>query len=208
MLITDYFDLVVFVFGCVVPRTVSQFFTCDMLTFIYIFFRVCVRTAFKGYRLPTSWKKHTGTGSSSPKRALCSGVVGSSSLPLQALYCPIWISSMGNLGCFSRGKARWDRVTPPNLRCMLSVLVFHNPSHSDMDYRISNVHTDVNACDCTRGCTGTRISLHWKWNLGEKYLLAPGNRTCVSGVPVRYSTNWATSLPLYLVLKNLECVYT
>ena len=42
-----------------------------------------VRTAFKGYRLPTSCKKHTGTGSSSPKRARCSGVVRSSSLPLQ-----------------------------------------------------------------------------------------------------------------------------
>ena len=24
-----------------------------------------------------------------------------------------------------------------------------------MDYRIFNVHTDVNACDCTRGCTDT-----------------------------------------------------
>ena len=44
------------------------------------------RTAFKGYCLPTSCKKHTGTGSSSPKRARCSGVVGSSSLPLQARF--------------------------------------------------------------------------------------------------------------------------
>ena len=24
-----------------------------------------------------------------------------------------------------------------------------------MDYRIFNVRTDVNACDCTRGCTDT-----------------------------------------------------
>ena len=24
-----------------------------------------------------------------------------------------------------------------------------------MDYRIFNVHTDVNACDCTQGCTDT-----------------------------------------------------
>ena len=30
------------------------------------------------------------------------------------------------------------------------------PPNSDMDYRIFNVHTDVNAYDCTRGCTDTR----------------------------------------------------
>ena len=33
---------------------------------------------------------------------------------------------------------------------------FHNPPKSDMDYGIFNVRTDVNACGCTQGCTGTR----------------------------------------------------
>ena len=28
---------------------------------------------------------------------------------------------------------------------------FYNPPNSDMDYRIFDVHTDVDACDCTRG---------------------------------------------------------
>ena len=28
---------------------------------------------------------------------------------------------------------------------------FHNPSNSEMGYRIFNEHTDVNACSCTRG---------------------------------------------------------
>ena len=32
---------------------------------------------------------------------------------------------------------------------------FHNPSNSDMDYRIFNLRTNVNACDCTRQCTDT-----------------------------------------------------
>ena len=32
--------------------------------------------------------------------------------------------------------------------------VSHIPPNSDMDYRIFNVHTDVNACDCTRGLYG------------------------------------------------------
>ena len=59
-----------------------------------------------------------------------------------------------------------------------------------MDYGIFNVHTDVNACDCTLGCTDK--CLHWKLTLGEKSLAAPGNRTSVGGVPVRRFTNWAT----------------
>ena len=55
-----------------------------------------------------------------------------------------------------------------------------------MDYRIFNVRTDINACDCTRGCMDTRKRrFHWKFTLLEKSLAAPGNRTCVSGVTVR-----------------------
>ena len=30
---------------------------------------------------------------------------------------------------------------------------FHNPPNSDMDHSIFNVHTDVNGCNCTLGCT-------------------------------------------------------
>ena len=56
-----------------------------LLPLLLFFFLVC-ETAFKGYCLPTSCKKHTGTGSSSPKRAHCSGVVRSSFLPLQAHF--------------------------------------------------------------------------------------------------------------------------
>ena len=33
----------------------------------------------------------------------------------------------------------------------------------------------------------------WLWE--KKSLAALGNRTCLSSVPVRHSTNWATSLP-------------
>ena len=57
------------------------------------------------------------------------------------------------------GKASCDWVTLPNPQCMLGVLLFPNPLNSDMDYGIFNVHTDVNACDCTWGCTDTvRVS--------------------------------------------------
>ena len=37
-----------------------------------------------------------------------------------------------------------------------------------MDYRISNVHTDVYACDCTRGYTGTRKRVCSESSLREK----------------------------------------
>ena len=44
---------------------------------------------------------------------------------------------------------------------------FHNPPNSDVVYRIFNVRTAVDACDCTRGCTDTRMrvcaeSLRWE----------------------------------------------
>ena len=37
---------------------------------------------------------------------------------------------------------------------------FQNPPNSDMDNRIFNVRTDVNACDCTRRCTDTVREAH------------------------------------------------
>ena len=54
-----------------------------------------------------------------------------------------------------------------------------------------------------------------KLTLGEKSLAAPGNRTCLNGVLVRCSTNWATSpsttwifawgpIKSFLVLKQLD----
>ena len=64
-----------------------------------------------------------------------------------------------------------------------------------MDYRIFNLHTDVNACDCTLGIwTPKEYTL--KVTLGRKSLVTPGRWTCVSGMMVRCSTNWATSPPV------------
>ena len=65
-----------------------------------------------------------------------------------------------------------------------------------MDYRIFSVHTDVNACGYTRECTETVRESALKVDSGKKKShAAPGNRTCVSGVSVRRSTNCATSPP-------------
>ena len=66
-------------------------------------------------------------------------------------------------GLLSTGKTSFDRVVLPNLLCTLGVktqLMSHNPPN------IFNVRTDVNACNCTRGCTGTRKRVcteSWLW---------------------------------------------
>ena len=97
-----------------------------------------------------------------------------------------------------KSQLRQSRATQPTMHAVFLLLIFpHNPPNSDMDYRIFNARTDVNACDCTQGMYGHhKESLHWKLTLGEKSFAAPGNRTCVSGVLVRISTNWTTSPPL------------
>ena len=58
---------------------------------------------------------------------------------------------------------------------------------------IFNMHTDVNACDCTRGCTDNVRESALKVDSGrEKSLAAPGSSTRVSNVPAWRSINWAT----------------
>ena len=76
------------------------------------------------------------------------------------------------------------------------VWCFHNLPNSDMDCKIFNVGTDVNTRDCTCGCRETRkifYSESWFWE--ENPSPHRGNRICVSGVPVRRSTKWATFIP-------------
>ena len=73
------------------------------------------------------------------------------------LYCLNGISPMGKSGCFFPGKAssRQIRATQPTARAgYFSASIIHQ--NSDIDYRNFNVRTDVNACDCTWGCTDTR----------------------------------------------------
>ena len=63
------------------------------------------------------------------------------------LYCPNGIFPMGNSGCLPQRKPAVT-VALPNLRCMQG-------PNTDMDYGILNERTNVNASDCTWGCTGT-----------------------------------------------------
>ena len=84
------------------------------------------------------------------------------------LCCPNWISSMGNLCCILQGKSA-ATVALPNLRCQLGVFqCFHNPLSSFMDYRFFNMHTNVNAYNCTQGCMDTLRESALKVDSGRK----------------------------------------
>ena len=71
------------------------------------------------------------------------------------LFCPNEICPMGNPGCLPLGKPAATESRYPTYGAWWVFECFHNPSNSDMDYGIFNVRTDVNAGNCTRGCTDT-----------------------------------------------------
>ena len=99
------------------------------------------------------------------------------------LYCPNWISPMGNSVCLPRGNPAATESHYPILRRMQG---FHNPPNSDLDYGIFTVRTDVNACDCTRGCTDTVRESALKTDREKNPLLHWGIKTASA---VRCSTN-------------------
>ena len=96
------------------------------------------------------------------------------------LYCPFGISSVGIQVAFP-----WESQLQ---RSRDTELAIHNPPNSDMDHRIFNLHTAINACVCTRGLYGHRKRVCTENLLWEKILAAPGNRTCVNSVTVRRSS--------------------
>ena len=107
-------------------------------------------------------------------RGLCdrvnSGVVSScflafSLFTILQLYCLDGISPMGTSGWLLRGKPAATESRYPTYSACWVFLCFLNPPNFDMDYRIFNVRTDVNACDCTGGCADTvrESALKWKY---------------------------------------------
>ena len=73
-----------------------------------------------------------------------------------------------------------------------------------MDYRIINMRTDANACDCTRGCTETckRVCTEsWLWE--KDPLLHWGIEPASTAWRYDAVTNWATSQYVALSTKWL-----
>ena len=87
--------------------------------FLFSFFSPSVRTAFRGYRLPSSCKKHTGTGTSSSKRARCCSVQLD---PVPSLYWRVFIILYIPRGDWTKAELRpnvhsTSAVTGAVLRC-------------------------------------------------------------------------------------------
>ena len=114
------------------------------------------------------------------------------------LYCPNGMSLMGNSGCSPRGKpAATESRYPTTVHggCF-SVSIIHRTLTWTTGY-LPCAQTLMHAI-AHRGARTPQESLHWKLTLGEKSLAAPGNRTCVSGVPVRCS-NQMSYIPILFV---------
>ena len=80
-----------------------------------------------------------------------------------------WDFSRGEIRVASpRGKPAATESGYPTYGACWMFLCLHNPPNSDMDYGIFNVRTDVNACDCARGCTNTIRESALKDNSGRK----------------------------------------
>ena len=62
---------------------------------------------------------------------------------------------MGNSGCFLRGKSAAIESRYPTYGACWVFHCFHNSPNSDTNYGIFDVRTEVNECDCARGCTDT-----------------------------------------------------
>ena len=73
-----------------------------------------------------------------------------------------------NLGCFPWGKPAATESRYPTYCACWVFQCFHNPPNSGMDYRIFNMGSDVNACDCTWGCTDTVRESALKVDSGRK----------------------------------------
>ena len=89
--------------------------------------------------------------------------------------------SHGKFGLLSLGKASCDRVAFPNYSACQVFQCFCDPPNSDEKNRIFNVRTDVNACDCTLGCTDTVRESALKVDSGRKFPC----RTGESNLPQR-----------------------
>ena len=98
---------------------------------------------------------------------------------------PFGITPMGILSCPPQGKPAATESCYPTYGVCWVFQCFHNPPNSDTDMGIFNMRTDVNACDCTRGCTDTiRESARESWHWGENPLphwgFKPASAACQS----------------------------
>ena len=119
------------------------------------------------------------------------------------LYCPNWVSPVGNSGYFSLGKPAATESRYPTYGACWMFYCFHNPPSSDMDYGIFNVRTDVTACGCTRGCTDAVEESSLKVDSGRKITCRIGESNQQLASPMLYQLNYIPTPRPRLVLSTV-----
>ena len=76
---------------------------------------------------------------------------------------------------------------------------FNSPLNSDMDYRVSNVCTDVDVRDCTWGCMDTIKESALKVDYGRKIPCCTGESNLR-----RWSNALSTELHPHLILRDFS----
>ena len=99
---------------------------------------------------------------------------------------PNWISQMRNLGCFLWGKPACNRVTLPNLWCMLGVLVF--PKSNEVWHGLHDLMHKYNCMWLRMGMYVHRERFCTENSLWEKNPLPHRWIKHVGGMQVRCST--------------------
>ena len=113
------------------------------------------------------------------------------------LQWEIWVTFPGE------SQLRQSRTTQPTVRDGCSS-VSHNPPNPDMDYRIFNLPTNVNAHDCTRVCADTVRESALKADSGRKIPCRTGesnpHQRCVG--PMLYQLSYKPTPFIYLFSKQ------
>ena len=104
------------------------------------------------------------------------------------MYCPNGKASSGTESHYPTYGARW------------MFYCYHHPPNSDMDCGIFNARMDVNACDCTRGCTDTVRKSALKVDSGRKipYHTGESNLRRRRADPMIYQLSYIPPPPISL----------
>ena len=110
---------------------------------------------------------------------------------------------MRNSGCLPREKPAATESCYPTYGACWVFHCIYNPPNSDLDCGIFNVCTDVNACDCTRGCMDTVREFALKVDSGRKIPCRTGesNLRGQRAGPMLYQLSYIPTLPVQLKKK-------
>ena len=114
---------------------------------------------------------------------------------------------MGNSGRFPRGKPAATESRYPAYGACWVFQCLHNPPNSDLDYRIFNVRTNVDACDCTRGGTDTVRESALKADSGRKIPCRTGESNLPQrrAGPMFYQLSYILT-PIMSVMSKCTCL--